>query len=83
MHSNKDLGVVELWYGVESIVFVARVARVAGHQGHQHLQAEGFDKHRSFGMTDQKGKGCEYITCEDGFRHALQLIYRLGRGGLL
>ena len=41
MRSDKDLDVVELWCGVESIVFVDRVARVAGHQGHQHLQAEG------------------------------------------
>ena len=39
MNSDRDMDVVELWSGVESIVFVARAARVAGHQGRQHLQA--------------------------------------------
>ena len=53
MSSDRDLDVVELWSGVESMVFVARVARVAGHEGHQPLQADGYDKHRSLGMTDQ------------------------------
>ena len=56
MHSDKDLDVVELWSGVESIVFVARVARVAGHQGRQHPHAEGFEKHRSFGIIYQQGQ---------------------------
>ena len=83
MNSDKELDVVKLWSGVESIVFVARVARFAGHQGHQHMQAEGFDKHRSLGITDQKGQRCEPTTCVEVFRNALQLIYRLGRGGLL
>ena len=56
MNRDKDLDLAELWYGVESIVFVARAAPAAGHQGHQHLRAEGFDKHRSLGTTDQKKK---------------------------
>ena len=59
MNSDKDLDVVELWSGVESLVFAARVNRAAGHQGHQHLQAEGFDNHRSLGITEHKGQGCE------------------------
>ena len=80
---NQDLDVVELWSGVESIVFAARVAGHKGHKGHQPLRAEGFDKHRSPGLTDQAGPGCEDVTCVEGFRHALQLIYRLRRGGLL
>ena len=63
MNSNTDLDVVELWSGVESIVFVARVDCVAGHQGHQHVPSEGFDKHRSLGITDQKGQGCDGIIC--------------------
>jgi len=83
MNSDKDLDVVELWSGVESIVFAARAAHAAGHEGHQPLQAEGFDKHRSPGITDHEGPGCEDITCVEGFRHALQLIYRLRQGGLL
>ena len=53
MKSNKDLDVVELWSGVESILFAARADCVAGHQGHQNTQAEGVDKHRSPGITDQ------------------------------
>ena len=44
LNSNKDLDVVELWSGVESVVFADRDACVASHQGHQHIQAEGFDK---------------------------------------
>ena len=77
---HQDMDVVELWSGVESVVFAARAA---GHGGHQPLRAEGFDKHRSPGITDHEGPGCEDITCVDGFRHALQLIYRLRTGGLL
>ena len=50
MNSDRDLDVVELWSGVESIVCVARVARAAGHQGRQHIQAEVFDKHWPFGI---------------------------------
>ena len=64
---NQDLDVMELWSGVESIVFAARAA---GHQGHRPLRAEGFDKHRSPGITDQAGSGCEDIACVEGFHHA-------------
>ena len=84
---KQDLDVVELWSGVESIVFAARApghrGHHGGHEGQQPLRAEGFDKHRSPGITDQEGPGCEDITCVDGFRHALQLVSRLRRGGLL
>ena len=77
MNSDKGLDVVELWSGVESIVFADRAARAASHQDHQHLQAEGFDKHRSLGITAWRGQGCEYSTCMEAFRHAPQLIYWL------
>ena len=59
VNSDKDLDVVELWSGVESIVYVAHVA---AYNGHQPLRAEGFDKHRSPGITDQEGPGCADIT---------------------
>ena len=42
MNTHMDLGVVELWSGVESLVFAARAAHFAGHTGHQRLLAEGF-----------------------------------------
>ena len=76
----KNLDVVELWSGVESIVAAAR--GLTG-PGGRRLSAEGFDKYRSVGSSDRPGSGCEDITCIDGFRNALKLLYRTRRGGLL
>ena len=71
VNSDQALDVVELLSGFESMACVARTALLAGHEGHQHLQADGFDTRRPLCITDQKGQGCEYITCVEGFRYAL------------
>ena len=70
-----DLDVVELWSGVEAIVFAARAAG---------FTAMPFDKFRIPGVTDTDDPNAtEDILLEAGFLRALNLVLRLRPGGLL
>ena len=72
---QRDLDVVELWSGVESIVSAATAAGFA---------AVPFDKFRIRGVRDTDDPDMtEYILLEAGFRRALSLALRLRPGGLL
>ena len=72
---QRDLDVVELWSGVESIVSAARAAG---------FTAMPFDKFRNEGVTDTDDpETTEDILLEAGFRRALSLVLRLRSGGLL
>ena len=72
---QRDLDVVELWSGVESIVSAARAAG---------FTAMPFDKFRIEGVTDTDDpETTEDILLEAGFRRALSLVLRLRPGGLL
>ena len=75
-HCNvqRDLDVVELWAGVQSIVNAAR---------EDGFRAEGFDKNRIPGTTDMPGPRTEDILTPDGFHNAAKLVLRLRPGGLL
>ena len=75
-HGNvqRDLDVVELWAGVQSIVIAARG---------RGFRAEGFDKNRIPGTTDMPGPKTEDILTHDGFCNAAKLVLRLRPGGLL
>lgn len=70
----RNLDVVELWSGVES---VTRAARATG------FRATSFDLVRVPGVTDVGGPGSEDITTAVGFRKALSYVARLRPGGLL
>ena len=72
---QRDLDVVELWSGVESIVSAAKAAG---------FNAMPFDKFRIPGVTDTHDPNdTEDILLEAGFRKALSLVLRLRTGGLL
>ena len=71
----RDLEVVELHSGVGAVY---RAARKRG------FAAEGFDKARVHGVTDDPNSSrSEDILLETGFRNALNLVLRLKTGALL
>ena len=70
-----DLDLVEIFSGKESI---ATAAKQKG------LASAGFDKARVLGVTDAAFGACsEDICSKAGFQHAVRLVGRLRKGGLL
>ena len=70
----RNIDVVELWSGCQSI---CNAARLGGYV------AKPFDKHRSPGVTDVPGEHNEDITTKPGFNKALGLVLGLRENGLL
>lgn len=70
----RDLDVVELWSGVESVVQAAR---------RKGYRAAPFDLNRIPGTTDVAGPFTEDITSEVGFKAALCLVLRVRESGLV
>ena len=86
VNSDTDLDVVELWSGVESIVFAARAARAsraASHRGHRHLQEEVLTSTGLLASLIRMDSYSNIFLVWNDLCHALQLICRLCRGGLL
>ena len=73
-NSVRNIDVVELWSGCQSI---CNAARLGGYV------ARPFDKHRSPGVTDVPGEHNEDITTKPGFNKALGLVLGLRENGLL
>ena len=69
----RDLDVVELWSGVESVV------KEAQERGYY---AKPFDLNRIPGSTDVPGRTSEDILTREGFERALDLVVRVREGGL-
>ena len=73
-NSVRNIDVVELWSGCQSI---CNAARLGGYV------ARRFDKHRSPGVTDVPGEHNEDITTKPGLNKALGLVLGLRENGLL